>query len=195
VKILAGTYRGRIIEQPRSRAVRPLSGKVRGALFDVVGQPGGLTVLDAYAGSGAAGFEAASRGAILVEAIEANAGAARTIQQNAATLGLSFGYQLHQLTVETWLALPAQQPPAPRYGLIIADPPYAKLDRDVISRLAAFLTPGGVLVLSHSSKLESPRLEHVPLATTKIYGDTALSFYNQRPDLSHLGAKQPKGEP
>jgi 16S rRNA (guanine966-N2)-methyltransferase len=178
VKILSGELGGRVIEQPRSRAVRPLSGKVRGALFDVVGPVKGLTVLDAYAGSGAAGFEAASRGALLVEAIEANAAAARTIQRNASALGLSFGYQLHQLTVETWLALPAQQPAAPRYGLITCDPPYAKLDPDVISRLAAFLAPGGVLALSHSSKVPSPTLASVTLASHKVYGDTALSFYH-----------------
>lgn len=180
MRILGGQLRGRPLEQPRSRAVRPLSGKVRAALFDVAGPPTGLTVLDAYAGSGAAGFEAASRGAALVEALEANAGAARTIQHNATALGLSFGYILHQLTVETWLALPAQQPPSPRYDLIIADPPYAKLDPDVIGRLAAYLTSNGILALSQSSKLEPPVLESAELVKRKTYGDTALSFYAQK---------------
>jgi 16S rRNA (guanine966-N2)-methyltransferase len=179
MRILAGELRGREFEQPKTRSVRPLSDKVRAALFDVTGVPPGLTVLDAYAGSGAAGFEALSRGAVLVDALEANARVARTIQRNAASLGLDWGYILHQLTVETWLASPAQTPPTPRYGLIIADPPYAQLDADVINRLAAFLTPGGVLALSHSSKLTPPILTHAPLIKTKIYGDTALSFYKR----------------
>lgn len=177
MKILGGELRGRSFDQPKTQSVRPLSDKVRAAIFDVVGAPDGLTVLDAYAGSGAAGFEAASRGAVLVEAIEANDRVARVIAANAKALGLDWGYVLHQMTVETWLAAPKQQPATPRYNLIIADPPYAKLETDVMDRLAQFLTAGGVLVISHSSKLESPQLEGAQQIKHKVYGDTALSFY------------------
>ncbi len=178
MKILSGELKGRPFEQPKTRSVRPLSEKVRAALFDVVGSPEGLTVLDAYAGSGAAGFEAASRGAILVDAIEANQRVAKTIQQNAKALGLDWGYNLHVLTAETWLASPHQNPPAPRYGLIIADPPYAQLDQDIIERLTAFLAPDGVLALSHSSRIDPPVLQSAKLVKNKQYGDTALSFYH-----------------
>ncbi len=177
MKILAGSLRGRAFDQPPTRATRPLSDKVRAALFDVVGPPTGLVVLDAYAGSGAAGFEALSRGALLAEAIESNPRVARTIQANARTLGLDATHTLHQLTLETWLAAPAQHPPTPRYGLIIADPPYAQLHPDVIERLVPFLAPNGVLVLSRASKLPSPPLAGSQLLKTKTYGDTALSFY------------------
>jgi 16S rRNA (guanine966-N2)-methyltransferase len=176
MKIISGSLRGRPFKQPASTLVRPLSEKVRAAIFDVVGAPDGLVVLDAYAGSGAAGFEAASRGAILVDAIEANARVARVIADNTKALGLDWGYVLHQMTVETWLASPVQQPPTARYDLIIADPPYAKLDADVADRLADYLKPGGVLVISHASRLASPKLS-VPLSKSKVYGDTALSFY------------------
>ncbi len=177
MRVLSGQLGGRLIGQPKTRSVRPLSEKVRAALFDVVGPITGLTVLDAYAGSGAAGFEAASRGAILVDAIEANQRVAATIQQNAKALGLDWGYNLHVMTVETWLASPHQNPPPTRYGLIIADPPYTQLDPDVIERLAAFLQPGGVLAVSHSSRIPPPMLKSVELAVAKTYGDTALSFY------------------
>lgn len=177
MKILSGSLGGRPFEQPKTRSVRPLSDKVRAALFDVVGDMNGLTVLDAYAGSGAAGFEAASRGALLVDAIEANGRVARIIQANAKSLGLDWGYVLHQLTVESWLASPAQQPPAPRYDLIIADPPYAQLDSDVIDRLAAYLSPTGVLAVSHASKRLDLELSGASLIKHKVYGDTALSFY------------------
>jgi 16S rRNA (guanine966-N2)-methyltransferase len=179
MKILAGQLRGRPFDQPKTRAVRPLSEKVRAALFDVVGSAEGLAVLDAYAGSGAAGFEAASRGAVLVDAIEANGRVARTIQSNAKLLGLDWGYNLHVMTVATWLASPAQIPPVPRYHLIIADPPYAQLDADVLERLAAFLAPGGVMAVSHASRLPSPLLKSVELIKSKTYGDTALSFYQK----------------
>jgi 16S rRNA (guanine966-N2)-methyltransferase len=182
MKILAGDLRGRPFDQPKTRAVRPLSEKVRAALFDVVGAPTGLTVLDAYAGSGAAGFEAASRGATLVDAIEANARVARVIEANARTLGLDWDYILHTVTVATWLASPAQQPPQPRYGLIIADPPYVQLDADILERLAAYLTPGGILAVSHSSRIEPPMLKSAQLIKSKTYGDTALSFFGRPGD-------------
>jgi 16S rRNA (guanine966-N2)-methyltransferase len=177
VKILAGEYKGHTFNQPKTTSVRPLSDKVRGALFDVVGPVNGLTVLDAYAGSGAAGFEALSRGAVLVDAIESNERVARVIAQNAVGLGIDWGYLLHQMTVETWLASPAQAPAAQRYGLIIADPPYAKLEPDIVERLALFLADDGILVVSHTSRYASLELAKTVLAQHKTYGDTALSFY------------------
>lgn len=177
MRILAGEWRGQTLAQPKTRAVRPMSEKLRAAIFDVLGPVDGLVVLDTYAGSGAAGLEALSRGAELVEAIEANGGVSRTIQANAKTLGADWGYILHQMTVETWLASPRQQPAAARYDLILADPPYQQLDGDVLGRLTHFLKPDGILVVSHSSKLASPVLESGELIQAKTYGDSALSFY------------------
>ena len=178
MRILSGSLGSRVFDQPKTSAVRPLSDKVRAAIFDVVGSPDGMVVLDAYAGSGAAGFEAASRGATLVEAIEANERVAKVIEANARSLGLDWGYVLYRMTVESWLASPAQIEQQPRYHLIISDPPYAQLDDDVLDRLSAFLLPGGVLVASHSSKRPSPMLKSISLAQAKTYGDTSLSFYN-----------------
>jgi 16S rRNA (guanine966-N2)-methyltransferase len=179
MKIVSGEYKGRPIAQPKSRSVRPMSEKVRAAIFDIVGSVEGFTVLDAYAGSGAAGFEAISRGAILAEGIEANAQVARTIQANEKELNLGFSYILHQITLETWLASPAQQPPVPRYDMIIADPPYMRLEEDLLEKLGHFLNPNGILVVSHAGKLASPMLQSVKLKQHKVYGDSALSFYQR----------------
>ena len=154
-----------------------MSEKLRAAIFDVLGPIDGLTVLDAYAGSGAAGLEALSRGAMLVEAIEANASVARTIQSNAKALEADWGFLLHQMTVATWLASPRQLPATPRYDIIITDPPYQQLDVDILSRLLALLQPTGILVISHSGKLKSPVLRSGELVQAKVYGDSALSFY------------------
>ncbi|HSX01811.1 MAG TPA: RsmD family RNA methyltransferase [Candidatus Saccharimonadia bacterium] len=181
MRILGGELRGRAFEQPKTSAVRPLSDKVRAAIFDVAGVPMGGVVLDVYAGSGAAGFEALSRGAAMVEAIETNPRVVRLIEANAAALGLHWGYLLHALKLETWLALPGNQPsadrPQSRYNLIIADPPYARLDAELLERLVPFLRPEGALVVSHSSKYRAPELAGASLAKHKVYGDTALSFY------------------
>ena len=180
VRISSGSLGGRYIQQPPDRITRPLTDKVRQALFNVLGPLEGAAVLDAYAGSGAAGFEAASRGAAMVEAVEANQKAARVVEANARNLGLDFGYVLNVMTVETWLAMPANQPPAPRYDVIIADPPYQKLEPEVLERLADFLKPAGVLAISHSSKRPSPVLETAELVQNKVYGDSSLSFYKRK---------------
>jgi 16S rRNA (guanine966-N2)-methyltransferase len=177
MKIVAGELGGRTIAQPKSRSVRPMSEKVRAAIFDVIGSVEGYTVLDAYAGSGAAGFEALSRGALLAEGIETNPVVAKTIQANEKDLGFGFSYILHQISLETWLASPAQQPPKPHYDLIIADPPYMKLEEDLLEKLAHYLNPQGILVVSHAGKMTSPVLQSVGLKQHKVYGDSALSFY------------------
>lgn len=177
MKIVSGQFKGRPIAQPKSRSVRPMSEKVRAAIFDVIGSVEGFTVLDAYAGSGAAGFEAISRGAILAEGIESNTVVARTIQANEKELNLGFSYILHQITLETWLASPAQHPPVSRYDLIIADPPYSRLEEDLLEKLGSYLNPSGILVVSHAGKLPPPMLQSVKLKQHKVYGDSALSFY------------------
>lgn len=180
MKILSGTKKGQIFTQPNSRSVRPLSEKVRAAIFDVTGPVTDFVVLDAYAGSGAAGFEALSRGAKLVEAVEANQKVAMTIAENAKRLGFDWEYILYQMPVTTWLASPNQYPAGPRYDMIIVDPPYAKLDQDILHSLAMFLTPNGVMAVSHSSRYDSPMLKSVELVRHKVYGDTALSFFKTR---------------
>ena len=177
MRITGGKLRGQEFTQPPTRVVRPISGKVLQALFNMVGPLDGAIVLDTYAGSGAVGFEALSRGAALVEAIEANRSVARVIERNAQGLGLDWGYNLNAMTVETWLAQPSHQDVLPRYNLIVADPPYAQLDEAVLTRLAHHLIPQGILVVSHGSKRPSPVLESVVLVQAKVYGDSALSFY------------------
>ncbi|MBW4061581.1 RsmD family RNA methyltransferase [Candidatus Saccharibacteria bacterium] len=176
MKILAGAQRGHSFLQPPTSGTRPLSDKVRAAIFDVYGSVEARSVLDVYAGSGAAGFEALSRGASQVEAIEANARVGRVIEQNAVTLGYDWGYSLRIVTLASWLARPGNEP-TPRYDLIIADPPYASLEPDLLERLIGFLVADGVLVVSHTSKQTSPHLAAAELVKAKVYGDTALSFY------------------
>jgi 16S rRNA G966 N2-methylase RsmD len=99
---------------------------------------------------------------------------ATTIKANQDALGLTWGYELHQTTVETWLARPTEMPV---FDLIVADPPYDYLKPDVLEKLGSLLSPDGTLVVSHSSRLDPPRLARLALIDAKTYGDTALSFY------------------
>ncbi len=185
MRIAGGMWRGRELKYPKSEAVRPMSDKFRAALFNMVAVDGAV-VLDAYAGSGAAGLEALSRGAAMVEAIEGDAKTARLIGENAKSLGADWGYLLHVMKVETWLALPGNQPDTgrttSRYDLIVADPPYARIDADILGRLGAFLAPGGILAVSHDAKKSLPELSGLRQVKRKDYGDSALTLYC-RPEL------------
>lgn len=175
MQILAGEFKGRRIEQPKSEAVRPMSQKVRAALFDVIGSVKGKIVLDLYAGSGAVGLEALSRGAKRVVMIEKNAAVAKVAQANIDKLGLGKDAHCIQIPAESWLETVNEA----RFDVVLADPPYAQINPQVIERASGLLAGKGILVLSHSSKIESPELKSLELVQHKVYGDTALSFYRK----------------
>ncbi len=180
MKIISGEFKGRAISQPKTRSVRPMGEKVRAALFDIVGSVQDAVVLDVYAGSGAIGLEAISRGAMLVEAVEASRPVAKVIEQNARSLGADDKYRLWVMPVEKWLA--SNQQWDKEYDLIIADPPYNSVDGAVMEQLARHLAPDGTLILSHSSKITAPTLKSVSLIRTYQYGDSALSVYKKNPN-------------
>jgi len=175
MRIIGGSLGGRSIEQPKTDKTRPMSQKVRAAIFDILGDIADYAVLDLYAGSGALGLEAVSRGAAWVVLIESNPKVVAVINKNIAELGLEGTAQTIGLPVGLGLnAIEGLQ-----FNLIIADPPYAALDVSALNQAAEFLTGGGVLVVSHSSKIASPELESLELVQAKTYGDTALSFYKK----------------
>jgi 16S rRNA (guanine966-N2)-methyltransferase len=171
MRIIAGTLGGQSIKAPAG--IRPMAEKVRGALFNVLGDVKRQNVLDAYAGSGAIGFEALSRGAAQVVALERNAKVARVLEQNRTDLSIEWGHQLYKMSVETWLG---SEPPS-GFDLIVADPPYDSLEPDIMAKLADLLGPGGTLVVSQSSRIEPFELKQITLRQSKVYGDTALNFY------------------
>lgn len=158
-----------------------MSDKLRAALFDVAGPVGGLTVLDAYAGSGAVGFEGLSRGAGLVVAIEGNAAVAKTIQKSAADLAVDSRYTLISRRIESWLQS-SRLADASKFDLIVADPPYDQINVVVLDRLGRRLTAGGLMVVSHSSRTPAPALQSVQLVRPRKYGDSSLSFYRADPE-------------
>lgn len=174
MRILAGDYRAREFDQPKSALVRPMSQKARAAIFDVLGSIKGSTVLDLYAGSGAIGLEALSRAATQVVFIEKNAQVAAVIRCNIAKLGVAAQTQVFAGEAKIWLG---RSKARVKYDVIVADPPYAELNPTILGRMADILAKDGVLVVSHSSKISSPELKSLQLITSKTYGDTSLSFY------------------
>jgi 16S rRNA (guanine966-N2)-methyltransferase len=185
-RIIGGAAGGRRLETPRGQTTRPTSDRVREALFSAIesrtGSLDGLRFLDLYAGSGAVGLEAWSRGAGVVTLVEQDRRTASLITRNAATLGFSRA-KVVATAVSTFLAA---QPAAP-YDVVFLDPPYPMTDADVDADLAAlvdqgWLVPGALVVVERAAKrtvvtwpdgIEEERI--------KRYGETALWYGHATP--------------
>jgi 16S rRNA (guanine966-N2)-methyltransferase len=179
-RIIAGSAGGRRLQVPAGRDTRPTSDRVREALFSRLDHEGwldGAHVLDLYAGSGALGLEAASRGAAEVVLVEAARVAAATIRRNVSTLGLD-GVRVAEAKVERWLDRPADV----RFDVVLADPPYPVTD-DAVDGVLRLLTEHGwladqaLVVVERASRSRAPRWP-APLEAVadRAYGETRLWF-------------------
>ena len=193
-RIVAGTYGGRRLAAPPGQHTRPTSDRVREALFsslDTITYLRGAAFLDLYAGSGAIGLEALSRGAGQVMLVEADARAARTARDNVAALGAGAAVRLTTAAVSQVLA----KPPASPYDIVFADPPYAASDGEVTAMLTAlasngWLADGAIVVVERSTR--SPGLQWVPGIApirSRPYGETTL-WYGRATTAEDAGAKR-----
>ena len=158
-RIVAGSAGGRRLRVPAGGGTRPTSDRVREALFgalDAAGAVDGARVLDLYAGSGALGLEAGSRGAAEVVLVESDRAAAAVARANAAALALP-GVRVVHDRVERFLTAPAAA--GPGWDLVLADPPYA-LTEDALARvltaLAPLLAADATVVVERSSRSGQP---------------------------------------
>jgi 16S rRNA (guanine966-N2)-methyltransferase len=181
-RIVGGVAGGRRLRVPRN-GTRPTSDRAREALFNTLRglvELDGSRVLDLYAGSGAVGLEALSRGATAAVLVESDAAAARAITGNAAELGLT-GAEIVRTSVERYLA----SPPAEPFDVVFADPPYALAETDLaaaLRRLAGtdWVRRGGVVVVERSVRSPEPEWpETLQPVKHKRYGDTTL-WYRRR---------------
>jgi 16S rRNA (guanine966-N2)-methyltransferase len=174
-RIVAGTAGGRRLVVP-PRGTRPTSERVREALFNAIESAfdlDGAAVLDLYAGSGALGLEALSRGASRVTFVESDRNALSVLRKNVATIGIP-GAQVVPGRVLTVLQAGTAEP----YDVVLADPPYADEDMDaVLKALDGWTRPGALVVLERSVRSADP-VWPSPLEAlrTKRYGDTALHW-------------------
>ncbi len=152
-----------------------MSDKARGALFNILGDITGLTVLDAFAGTGALGFEAVSRGSGRVLAIERDKPAQRVIEQNIASLGLSNQMKLVKATANAWL----QTNPGAKFDIVLCDPPYDDLQPNLLSKLAETMAPGGLMVVSWPGGMRLPEFAGCQQIEQRSYGDMQLVFYRK----------------
>ncbi|MDP9351580.1 MAG: 16S rRNA (guanine(966)-N(2))-methyltransferase RsmD [Chloroflexota bacterium] len=176
-----GELRGFTLKSPKGNQTRPMSDRLKLALFNMLAardQPRGR-VLDLYAGTGALGIECLSRGADSADFVEQNAGMAAIIKENLAHTRLQGRATVHKLSVSSFLARAVDSP----YDLVIMDPPYA--DPEIAGTVGAvgargWLSPGGLLVLGHSSRREfEERLGVLSLEKQRCHGDSCISFYSK----------------
>jgi 16S rRNA (guanine966-N2)-methyltransferase len=195
MRITGGAFRSRLLTTPRGDETRPTSDRVREALFSILSARmslDGARVLDLYAGTGALGLEALSRGAAHVTFVERRREAIAAIKANVLALDVAAQVRLVARTVEA-----AAAELSGVLDVVFADPPYADVQSGAATRaldrmLAAIsLAPGGTLVLEHSSKTAPPAFSGLGTPhDTRVYGDTAISLYLAGPCRSpHLRSK------
>jgi 16S rRNA (guanine966-N2)-methyltransferase len=175
MRVVAGELRGRRLAAPAGRATRPTSDRVREALFSMLGIVEGARVLDLFAGSGALGIEALSRGAGSAAFVDRDPRAVAAIRRNLTALGLE-GAAVHRRDALAFLHEASET-----YDLIFVDPPYDSAPRlaGPLSRaLAAVLSPDA-LIVSESDKRMPLELE-LPLVRERAYGDTRIALHHGR---------------
>ncbi len=177
MRIVAGSRKGARIFAPKGLETRPTGDRVREAAFNLVGPVDGARVLDLFAGSGAMGLEALSRGAEHVTFVEADRAAATAIERNLEKLDLH-GAAL--LRTDALRALAAEAAAGRRYDLVLVDPPYRML-AGLLSPLGHYLAdvvaPHGLVVVESSSR-EEPDLP-LPKRTSRRYGSARLTLFER----------------
>jgi 16S rRNA (guanine966-N2)-methyltransferase len=175
VRIIAGSRKGARIHAPKGLEVRPTGDRVREAVFNLIGPVDGAEVLDLFAGSGAMGLEALSRGAAGATFVESDRLAAETIVRNLDKLGLE-GARVYREDAARRLATEASA--GRRYDLVLVDPPYRMLTRFLpmlATHLPSVVAHSG-LVLVESDAKEEPELP-LPLRTSRRYGSTRVTLF------------------
>jgi 16S rRNA (guanine966-N2)-methyltransferase len=176
MRIIAGSLKGRIFNEPHGHHTHPMSEKVRGALFNTLGDIEGLTVLDAFAGSGALSFEAASRGAAKVAAIDKDTAAHSVIERNIKDLQLAKTVHVSKANAGGWSIHNMEK----KFDIVLLDPPYDDLQTNLLQKLInRHVKKGGLAVLSYPGKIAAPDFERAEVAATKKYNDAQLVFYRK----------------
>ncbi|MGA8041524.1 MAG: 16S rRNA (guanine(966)-N(2))-methyltransferase RsmD [Terracidiphilus sp.] len=180
MRIIAGRYRSRVLEAPAGMATRPTSDRLRETLFNVLApRMEGCAFLDLYAGSGAVGLEAVSRGAARVVCVERAPAALKALRGNLAKLGVTEGLRVEAASVPAWLKR-AQGP----WDIVFLDPPYDAEDEyeralGALGGAAAGLLAEGAVVIAEHRRKQRLADAYGVLKRVRLLeqGDAALSFY------------------
>jgi 16S rRNA (guanine966-N2)-methyltransferase len=177
VRIVAGSRRGHRIEAPKGVVTRPTGDRVREAVFSILGSVEGARALDLFAGSGALGLEALSRGATSCVFVERDREAVRVIQANLAKLRLTGAVVVAR---DATTALREERDRGRRYDLVLADPPYEDWERHeaaLAELVPSVLADDGLVVVETAEGVE-PALP-LDLVTTRRYGSARITVFSR----------------
>ncbi|MFC1538390.1 16S rRNA (guanine(966)-N(2))-methyltransferase RsmD [Candidatus Latescibacterota bacterium] len=180
MRIIAGRFRGKKIKAPKGLATRPVLARVREALFNVIGDIEGTRVLDLYAGTGAVGIEALSRGAKSLVAVEKGYSQYRTIKENLSVMGIEA--KVFRVKVNT--ALEKLSIAGEKFDFVFADPPYesglaSKAVESVFER--GLISESGIMAVTVRKKEDLPTEGGTyTMVFDRSYGDTRLAIYKMK---------------
>lgn len=176
MRVVSGKLKGRIFKSPKGFITHPMGDKVRTALFDTLGDISGLTVLDAFGGSGALAIEAISRGAKSAIVLEDDRQAAKVIKENLDSLDTENQIELLTVNAKTW----SNQHKSTEFDLVLCDPPYNNIQENLIEKLITHTKIQGVGVLSlplHGDiRFASDQYD---ILSEKVFGNAKLVFYRK----------------
>jgi 16S rRNA (guanine966-N2)-methyltransferase len=174
MRVIAGSARGVPLRAPRDPGTRPITDRVKETLFAILGERvPDARVLDLYAGTGAIGIEALSRGAASADFVEGHRAAADSLRANLAATRLTDDARVHEAGVESYLRAPTDGP----WDIVVLDPPYEV--RAIVAPLRALLphlAPGAVVVVKHFWRTEVPSVDHLVSVRQRRFGETMLTF-------------------
>lgn len=174
-RVLSGQFKGAKLRSPASSQTHPMGAREKLALFNrLAPYLSAAKVLDAYAGSGALGIEAISRGAAEAVFVEQASSVAQVISQNLRQLNLSA-----EVFVEPVKKFALRSEYQTFFNIVIADPPYDKFDMAEIVQLAAVLAPGGILALSYPARLSTPEFSGLELLSDRKYAGAKIALYQK----------------
>jgi 16S rRNA (guanine(966)-N(2))-methyltransferase RsmD len=183
MRIIAGKYRGRKIGFPKSPHIRPTQDKIREALFNVLARSiSGVNALDLFAGSGAIGIEALSRGAKNVTFVDNNFKCVRIIKENLRNIDIE--HMANILKMDALRAIKKLSETGNKFDIVFLDPPYYKgLSKKTLISLNQYdiLSDTNIIVAEHFKKdILAYNISNIILCKQKRFGDTVLSFYRKK---------------
>jgi 16S rRNA (guanine966-N2)-methyltransferase len=186
MRVIAGTLRSRLLLAPKGTGTRPTSDRLRETLFNVLGpRIAGARFADLYAGSGAVGIEAHSRGAAHVHLVEREPAAIATLRANLTALKISTGVTVHERSATAFLTRLIETPPVYPLDLVFLDPPYEATDEYTntlhllgSTRAATILASTATIVVEHATRSPLPStIGRLTETRTLKQGDATLSFF------------------
>ncbi len=175
MRVIAGTLGGRQFESPGSLRTHPMSDKIRGALFNILGDISGLTLLDPFAGSSAISIEAVSRGVVKAVAIDRDKQAYKTVQKNVEALSLSASIEVVHGNAVSW----SNGHKNTTFDIVVLDPPFDKVLYTSLIKLSSHVASTGTLVLSLPADENGLKIPGFNEVSNKSYGDARLVFYKR----------------